>query len=42
VREVEPGRMAFRHALIRDAFYGETPWTPPGGPAPGRRPAVAG
>jgi ATP/maltotriose-dependent transcriptional regulator MalT len=27
VREVEPGRMAFRHALIRDAFYGETPWT---------------
>src|SRR6266536_2415030 len=27
VREVEPGRMAFRHALIQDAFYGEVPWT---------------
>jgi DNA-binding CsgD family transcriptional regulator len=27
VREVEPGRMAFRHALVRDAFYGEVPWT---------------
>ena len=27
VREVEPGRMAFRHALIRDAFYGEVPWS---------------
>jgi DNA-binding CsgD family transcriptional regulator len=26
VREAEPGRMAFRHALIRDAFYGEVPW----------------
>jgi len=27
VREVEPGSMAFRHALIQDAFYGEVPWT---------------
>jgi DNA-binding NarL/FixJ family response regulator len=27
VTEAEPGRMAFRHALIRDAFYGEIPWT---------------
>jgi ATP/maltotriose-dependent transcriptional regulator MalT len=27
VVETEPGRMAFRHALIRDAFYGEVPWT---------------
>jgi DNA-binding NarL/FixJ family response regulator/lipopolysaccharide biosynthesis regulator YciM len=25
--EAEPGRMAFRHALVRDAFYGEIPWT---------------
>jgi DNA-binding CsgD family transcriptional regulator len=27
VREAEPGRMAFRHALVRDAFYGEVPWS---------------
>jgi DNA-binding CsgD family transcriptional regulator len=27
VTEDEPGRMAFRHALVRDAFYGEIPWT---------------
>jgi DNA-binding CsgD family transcriptional regulator len=27
VTEAEPGRLAFRHALIRDAFYGEVPWT---------------
>jgi ATP/maltotriose-dependent transcriptional regulator MalT len=27
VVETEPGRLAFRHALIRDAFYGEVPWT---------------
>jgi DNA-binding CsgD family transcriptional regulator len=27
VSEIEPGRMAFRHALIRDAFYGDVPWT---------------
>ena len=27
VTEDAPGRMAFRHALIRDAFYGEIPWT---------------
>ena len=27
VAEAEPGRMAFRHALVRDAFYGEIPWT---------------
>jgi DNA-binding CsgD family transcriptional regulator len=27
VLEVEPGRMAFRHALVRDAFYGEVPWS---------------
>src|SRR6266545_3141165 len=27
VTEAEPGRMAFRHALVRDAFYGEIPWT---------------
>jgi len=25
--EATPGRMAFRHALVRDAFYGEVPWT---------------
>ena len=25
--EAGPGRMAFRHALVRDAFYGEVPWT---------------
>src|SRR5207253_525729 len=25
--EPEPGRMAFRHALIREAFYGEVSWT---------------
>jgi DNA-binding NarL/FixJ family response regulator len=25
--ETAPGRMVFRHALVRDAFYGETPWT---------------
>ncbi len=27
VREVGPGQLGFRHALIRDAFYGEVPWT---------------
>jgi DNA-binding NarL/FixJ family response regulator len=27
VTETAPGRMAFRHALVRDAFYGEIPWT---------------
>jgi DNA-binding CsgD family transcriptional regulator len=27
VTETGPGRMAFRHALVRDAFYGEVPWT---------------
>jgi ATP/maltotriose-dependent transcriptional regulator MalT len=27
VVEAGPGRMAFRHALIRDAFYSEVPWT---------------
>jgi DNA-binding NarL/FixJ family response regulator len=27
VAEAAPGRMAFRHALVRDAFYGEVPWT---------------
>jgi DNA-binding NarL/FixJ family response regulator len=27
VSEVGDGRMAFRHALVRDAFYGEIPWT---------------
>jgi DNA-binding NarL/FixJ family response regulator len=27
VTEAGPGRMAFRHALVRDAFYGEVPWT---------------
>ena len=27
VSETAPGRMQFRHALIRDAFYGEIPWT---------------
>ena len=27
VTETEPGRMAFRHALVRDAFYGEIPWS---------------
>ena len=25
--ESEPGQMAFRHALVRDAFYGDIPWT---------------
>jgi predicted ATPase len=27
VTEAGPGRMAFRHALVRDAFYGEVPRT---------------
>ena len=27
VAEAAPGRMAFRHALVRDAFYREVPWT---------------
>ena len=27
VTEAEPGRMAFRHTLVRDAFYGDIPWT---------------
>jgi predicted ATPase len=27
VVEAAPGRMAFRHALVREAFYGEVPWT---------------
>jgi DNA-binding CsgD family transcriptional regulator len=27
VTEAAPGRMAFRHALVRDAFYGEIAWT---------------
>ena len=27
VTEAESGRMAFRHALVRDAFYGDIPWT---------------
>jgi DNA-binding NarL/FixJ family response regulator len=27
VAEAAPGRMAFRHALVREAFYGEVPWT---------------
>jgi DNA-binding NarL/FixJ family response regulator len=27
VTEADHGRMAFRHALVRDAFYGEIPWT---------------
>jgi ATP/maltotriose-dependent transcriptional regulator MalT len=27
VRETEAGQLAFRHALVRDAFYGEVPWT---------------
>jgi DNA-binding NarL/FixJ family response regulator len=27
VIDAEAGRMAFRHALIRDAFYSEIPWT---------------
>jgi DNA-binding NarL/FixJ family response regulator len=27
VAEGAPGRMAFRHALVRDAFYREVPWT---------------
>src|SRR5207248_1310425 len=27
VAEAAPGRMAFRHALVRDAFYREIPWT---------------
>jgi DNA-binding CsgD family transcriptional regulator len=27
VVEADAGRMAFRHALVRDAFYGEIPWT---------------
>jgi DNA-binding NarL/FixJ family response regulator len=27
VAEAASGRMAFRHALVRDAFYGEVPWT---------------
>mgnify|MGYP003694465871 CR=1 FL=1 len=35
VIEVEAGRMAFRHALVRDAFYGETPMDSAGHIAPG-------
>jgi hypothetical protein len=27
VRETDAGQLAFRHALVRDAFYGEVPWT---------------
>ena len=27
VAEGAPGRMAFRHALVREAFYREVPWT---------------
>src|SRR6266545_3608185 len=27
VVEAAPGPMAFRHALVRDAFYGEVPWS---------------
>ena len=27
VAEGAPGRMAFRHALVREAFYREAPWT---------------
>jgi DNA-binding NarL/FixJ family response regulator len=27
VAEGAPARMAFRHALVREAFYGEVPWT---------------
>lgn len=27
VQETGPGLMGFRHALIREAFYGEIPWT---------------
>ena len=27
VTEADGGRMAFRHALVREAFYGEIPWT---------------
>jgi DNA-binding NarL/FixJ family response regulator len=27
VTEADHGRMVFRHALVRDAFYGEIPWT---------------
>jgi DNA-binding NarL/FixJ family response regulator len=27
IREEPGGRMAFRHALVRDAFYGDIPWT---------------
>ena len=27
VTEIAPARMAFRHALIKEAFYGEIPWT---------------
>ena len=27
VTEAGPGRMTFRHALVREAFYGEVPWT---------------
>lgn len=27
ITEESSGRMAFRHALIRDAFYGDIPWT---------------
>jgi tetratricopeptide (TPR) repeat protein len=27
ITEEPAGRMAFRHALVRDAFYGDIPWT---------------
>ena len=27
VVEVEPGRLRFRHDLVREAFYGEIPWS---------------
>jgi DNA-binding NarL/FixJ family response regulator len=27
VIEVEPGRLRFRHDLVREAFYGEIPWS---------------
>jgi DNA-binding NarL/FixJ family response regulator len=27
ITEEPDGRMAFRHALVRDAFYGDIPWT---------------
>jgi DNA-binding NarL/FixJ family response regulator len=27
ITEQPAGRMAFRHALVRDAFYGDIPWT---------------